>query len=478
MSAAAPVEGPLDSLASHHFALLYIDETGKLRFEASPSIANDCHSILSSDVTQSFLKAVALSGDGTRPANSFEYTYNFRNRRSPLSSEPRTPSYSRRSSISELADGSKKRKRESHEHVLPMNITCYPKSMLPIANKALLRKYYEKAFDSLHQTNCRILAKAYVKLVEPRKQVSYPYNGHKNIAGVPHKLDPEDTKPPWWPEGVIHREPDHLKKPDRIRLLVHILCELRGSHAIDVEKLKEADQSIRRQIAPVERLQVLDEIYRVRGEEERYLDGGGTDTQAVVYVSRVHLPDVADSQASTFSPAASFSQSNNSYRQDIPDLEAHTSVFPTNLSTVGSTMTRQGAEVSPHSAQSVVMPSVPTTSPWDACHLPVPVSSALPPLSSTMKHPSIDSSAAPYTLNYLTSMYQHHDSAPTSTFDMQPFAMNSYSQQQMAPSHSHSHLPQHTAYMNEPHPGTSVPIHSMGSSASTSGYGQPYYFGY
>ena len=96
-----------------------------------------------------------------------------------------------------------------------MNITCYPRSMLPITNKALLRKYYEKAFDSLHQTNCRILAKAYVKLVEPRKQVSYPYNGHKNIAGVPHKLDPEDTKPPWWPEGVIHREPDHLKKPGK-----------------------------------------------------------------------------------------------------------------------------------------------------------------------------------------------------------------------------------------------------------------------
>ncbi|KAL4953874.1 hypothetical protein BDW69DRAFT_164360 [Aspergillus filifer] len=473
MSAAAPMEGPLDSLASHHFALLFIDETGKMHFEASPSITKDCHNILSPDVTQSFLKAVALSGDGTRPANSSEHSYDLRNHRSPLSSESRTPSYSRRSSISEFADGSKKRKRESHEYVLPMNITCYPKSMLPMANKALLRKYYEKAFDSLHQTNCRILAKAYVKLVEPRKQVSYPYNGHKNIAGVPHKLDPEDTKPPWWPEGVIHREPDHLKKPDRIRLLVHILCELRKSHAIDVQKLKEADQSICRQIAPVERLQVLDEIYRVRGEEERYLDGGSTDTQAVVYVSRVHLPDVPDSQTSIFSP-----QSVTTYRQDIPDLEAHTSVFPTNLSTVGSTMTRQGAEASPHSAQSVVVPSVPTTSTWDACHLPVPVSSALPPLSSAMKHPSIDSSATPYTLNYSTPMYQHHDSAPTSTFDMQPFAMNSYSQQHMTPSHSHSHLPQHTAYMSEPHPGTPVPIHPMGSSASASGYGQPYYFGY
>lgn len=56
-------------------------------------------------------------------------------------------------------------------------------------------------------------------------------------------------------------------------MLVHILCELRGSHAITVDKLKEADQSIRRQILPAERLQVLDEIYNVREEEEAYLDG-------------------------------------------------------------------------------------------------------------------------------------------------------------------------------------------------------------
>ncbi|KAL4936404.1 hypothetical protein BDV06DRAFT_93717 [Aspergillus oleicola] len=493
MSAAAPLEGPLDSLASHHFALLYIDESGKLRFEASPSLANDSHSILSPEVTHSFLKAVALSGDGTRPANSLDCNYDLHSRRSPDPSEPRTPGHSRRSSLS---DGSKKRKRKSHEYVLPMNITCYPKSILPISNQSLLRTYYEKAFDSLHQTNCRILAKAYVKLVEPRKQVSYPYNGHKNIAGVPHKLDPEDTKPPWWPAGVIHREPDHLKKPDRIRLLVHILCGLRESHAITVEKLQEADQSIRRQITPVERLQVLDEIYRVREEEERYLDDDSTglyfstginavadpaiDKQAVVYVSRVHLPDIADSQASTFLPTASFSQSDSSYRQDIPDLESHTSVFPTNFSASSSTVTRQEAEVSPHPGQPVVIPSIPTTTTWDACHLPVPVSSALPPLNSAIRHPSIDSSVAPYTLDYSTSMYQHHDSAPTPAFEIQPFSMNSYSQHQMTPSHSHSHVSQHGhgGYMSDPHPGIPVPINSMGMGTSAPGFSQPYYFGY
>lgn len=60
------MDGPLDNLGSHHFAMLYIDESGKLRFEASSSVANDCHSILSPEVTHSFLKAVAVSEDGMK----------------------------------------------------------------------------------------------------------------------------------------------------------------------------------------------------------------------------------------------------------------------------------------------------------------------------------------------------------------------------------------------------------------------------
>lgn len=93
-----------------------------------------------------------------------------------------------------------------------MNINCHQKTMLPVRNQTILRRYYEKAFESLQQINCRILAKAYVKLVEPRKQVNFPYNGRKIIAGSSQQFDPELTKPAWWPTGVTHREPDHLLK--------------------------------------------------------------------------------------------------------------------------------------------------------------------------------------------------------------------------------------------------------------------------
>lgn len=163
------------------------------------------------------------------------------------------------------------------------------RTILRIGNRDLLRRYYEKAFEDFQQLNCRAIAKSYIKLVEPRKQVHFPYNGRKVISGVSQRVDPELTKPGWWPDGVLHREPDHLLKKgkrgltaccvciltrkDRLRLLVHILCELKDSHGVTADKLREAGQDVRRQITPANRLQVLDEIYFVRQMEEQFLNG-------------------------------------------------------------------------------------------------------------------------------------------------------------------------------------------------------------
>lgn len=59
---------------------------------------------------------------------------------------------------------------------------------------------------------------------------------------------------------------------ERIALLVHVLCELRTSHRITAQKLKGAGQPIQQHISPSERLKLLDELYRVREEEEMFLD--------------------------------------------------------------------------------------------------------------------------------------------------------------------------------------------------------------
>lgn len=84
---------------------------------------------------------------------------------------------------------------------------------LEIGDTEKVLAYYESAFRAFQQINCRQIAKAYIKIIEPRKQVKFPYNGGKGGPG--EKGDPEKTKPEWWPAGVIHREPDHLKKPGK-----------------------------------------------------------------------------------------------------------------------------------------------------------------------------------------------------------------------------------------------------------------------
>lgn len=88
---------------------------------------------------------------------------------------------------------------------------------LRVGDKETLRSYYDKAFENFQQLNCRAIAKAFVKLVEPRKQVNHPYNGRKTAAGLSQRVDPELTKPQWWPAGVTHKEPDHLLKSGKRR---------------------------------------------------------------------------------------------------------------------------------------------------------------------------------------------------------------------------------------------------------------------
>ncbi|KAJ5743348.1 hypothetical protein N7533_010450 [Penicillium manginii] len=146
-------------------------------------------------------------------------------------------------------------------------------TVLQISDRKILRQYYKRAFEDFQQLNCRSIAKSYIKLIEPRKQIHFPYNGRRVISGVSQKTDPELTKPGWWPEGVKHKEPDHLLKRDRLELLVHILCDLKECHGITAEKLCEAGQDVRHQITPPNKLDILDEIYFVRQMEERFIDG-------------------------------------------------------------------------------------------------------------------------------------------------------------------------------------------------------------
>lgn len=79
---------------------------------------------------------------------------------------------------------------------------------LRIGDSQAVYRYYEEQFKQLQQTACKLMAKAWVKVIEPKKQSTYPYTGNEQKA------------PPWWPkpwgdlkdDRVRHKEPDHLYK--------------------------------------------------------------------------------------------------------------------------------------------------------------------------------------------------------------------------------------------------------------------------
>lgn len=63
-----------------------------------------------------------------------------------------------------------------------------------------LDEYYTDRFAAMQQNTCKMIVKHWIKIIEPKKQIRYPYNGG------------EESKPQWWPQSIKHREPDHLSK--------------------------------------------------------------------------------------------------------------------------------------------------------------------------------------------------------------------------------------------------------------------------
>lgn len=174
------------------FAIIYIDREGNLRYGLSAAISNCAKSIFSPQVTEAFLEAVAQS-----KANGFPEC--------PVSQPiPSTPLPA--PIVPQQQDRRVKFAKLSNE------IRIRATAQIPVNEKNVLRQYYERVFHNFQQTNCRVIAKVYIRLVEPRKQILYPYNGRKNVEGRIQQFSPEETKPPWWPAGVTHREPDHLPK--------------------------------------------------------------------------------------------------------------------------------------------------------------------------------------------------------------------------------------------------------------------------
>jgi hypothetical protein len=103
------------------------------------------------------------------------------------------------------AQKSRKRPRNIPE---PLIASHPPNRSFVISNHEEVWDFYEQCFKNCQQTACKLIAKAWIKAVEPKKQSTYPYT----------KAD--EKAPEWWPkpwgaaenQRVRHKEPDHLYK--------------------------------------------------------------------------------------------------------------------------------------------------------------------------------------------------------------------------------------------------------------------------
>ncbi|EED19716.1 kinesin, putative [Talaromyces stipitatus ATCC 10500] len=253
------------------WAIMYVDRSGNVR-----EMSNLYTSVFDSRARDAFAFAQGL----------------LPNRQDSLPS-PHTayrPGHRRQSSC---ARQSKRQRAEFSEEPLSVEVVEAfenPENqvLLEIGDTKKVTAFYTTAFTRLQQINCRLLAKNFIKIIEPRKQVRHPYNGGRKSGGAPgEKGDPEDTKPDWWPRNIIHKEPDHLKKNYRVKLLVHLVQNL-FPIGITVDLLEEAVGDTRRHLVPEEKAEekaaMLEEIIRVRKSEERYLSNK-IDGTTQVYVT-------------------------------------------------------------------------------------------------------------------------------------------------------------------------------------------------
>lgn len=169
-----------------HYALLYIDPQGFLRIRSSTSIQERISFVFSDEVRQNFLKTVH-DGDGDHQ---------------PVAGRETCPP-NKLVSVSDpySTDGSDT--QTSDHKIFPSRDDSTVS--LRIGDTKSITKYYETALRHFMQLNCCVMAKAFIKLIEPRKKAKHPYNGGRTG-------DSEETKPAWWPPHVTHREPDHLRK--------------------------------------------------------------------------------------------------------------------------------------------------------------------------------------------------------------------------------------------------------------------------
>ncbi|KAI6767253.1 hypothetical protein HG530_005262 [Fusarium avenaceum] len=202
----------------------------------------------------------------------------------------------------------RKRARARHaiidEDEAPMTVSATTRKSIKIGNPDDVWSFYEQRFKNCQQTACKLIAKAWVKAVEPKKQSTHPYTGS------------DEKAPDWWPkpwgptkeDRVRHKEPDHLYKRERVHLLNHILrmiVEPNNRQHPDIQKLnlnvKKLEEitiealsgffADKESPANAKKRPFLNEIFRVAKQEERFKKEEIDGTTEVYVMADDKIPD-------------------------------------------------------------------------------------------------------------------------------------------------------------------------------------------
>ncbi|KAF2970608.1 hypothetical protein GQX73_g2992 [Xylaria multiplex] len=194
-----------------------------------------------------------------------------------------------RKSKKRLRAGSKQPGIASRQDSVAIVTMQQPKRGIRIGESDSVYGFYDHNLKCCQQTACKIIAKAWVKAVAPKKQSTHPYTRG------------DESRPDWWPrtyckfgedtyKDLRHKEPDHLGKDERVYLLCHILrmlvepphkqhpsirkanLNLSILEAVTFEALssffndKESRQNASKK-------PLLKEIFKIARQEARYKDG-------------------------------------------------------------------------------------------------------------------------------------------------------------------------------------------------------------
>ncbi|CAI7656380.1 unnamed protein product [Penicillium crustosum] len=250
-----PISHPSFAIPCAHYAMIYIDHEGNLKVQESRSVQERGPSMFTPEVQQNFLQ---ILGESVACRQSIQA------KDRPL----KCPT----------SNGSMMSPSDRHSAEHDSNNMVFK-----IGDTQKIMAYYERAFSEFQQLNCRALAKAFICAIEPHKQSRHPYNGTAPRGSAPGiERNPEATKPQWWPPGVSHKEPDHMRKKDRVQLLVHILRRL-GSYGFTADKLAKVAEATRLKFQGGSRAEIIFDILWVRKIEEQF-EGGQSDINVIVDV--------------------------------------------------------------------------------------------------------------------------------------------------------------------------------------------------